>query len=126
MAPSAVRVLLVDDHTIVREGLRSLLHTYPNIEVVGEAGNGEDAVVSVGELQPAVVLIDIHMPKMDGIAASRLIKTQYPYVAILGLSGNPQGYYVDAMLKAGACEVITKDKAVDELYRAIQKAVTAV
>lgn len=64
MATSSVRVLLVDDHTIVREGLRTLLHTYPkNIEVVGEAGNGEEAVLSVGELQPAVVVIDIHMPK---------------------------------------------------------------
>ena len=120
-----VRVLLVDDHTMVRQGLRSILQTYPNLEVVGEASTGEEAVDGAGKLRPAVVVMDIAMPKMDGIAATRLIKTNFPHIAVLGLSVNTQGYHVDAMLKAGAFEVLTKEKAVNELYGAIQRAVAS-
>ncbi|HKC93215.1 MAG TPA: response regulator transcription factor, partial [Nitrospira sp.] len=79
-----IRVLLVDDHVMVRQGLRNVLQAYPNIEVVGEAGNGEEAVSIIGKLHPAVVVMDIIMPKMDGIAATRLIRTNYPDIAVLG------------------------------------------
>ncbi|HKE61390.1 MAG TPA: response regulator transcription factor, partial [Nitrospira sp.] len=79
-----IRVLLVDDHIMVRQGLRNVLQAYPNIEVVGEAGNGEEAVSIIGKLHPAVVVMDIIMPKMDGIAATRLIRTNYPDIAVLG------------------------------------------
>ena len=123
---SPIRVLLVDDHTIVRQGLRSLLESYPNIAVVGEASDGEEALASAGKLQPAVVVMDINMSKMDGIAATRLIKTQYPEIIVLGLSVNATAYYLDAMQKAGAFEVLSKDSAVDTLYGAIQRAVAAV
>lgn len=119
-----IRVFLADDHTMVRQGLRSLLQSYPNVEVVGEAGDGEEAVLKVSKLQPAVVVMDITMPKMDGITATRLVKTQFPQIAVLGLSVNVQSYHLDAMIKAGACDVITKEKAVDDLYGAIQKAVS--
>ena len=78
---SKVRVLLVDDHLMVRQTLRSILQPHPNIEVVGEAGDGDEAVVSVGTLQPDVVVMDMNMQKMDGITAARLIKTQYPHVS---------------------------------------------
>ena len=121
-----IRVLLVDDHLMVRQGLRNVLQAYPNIEVVGEAGNGEEAVSIVGKLHPAVVVMDIIMPKMDGVAATRLIRTNYPDIAVLGLSVTPHSYHIDAMIKAGAFEVLTKEKAVHELYSEIQRAVAAV
>jgi len=121
-----IRVLLVDDHVMVRQGLRNVLQAYPNIEVVGEAGNGEEAVSIIGKLHPAVVVMDIIMPKMDGIAATRLIRTNYPDIAVLGLSVTPHSYHIDAMIKAGAFEVLTKEKAVHELYSEIQRAVAAV
>jgi len=121
-----IRVLLVDDHVMVRQGLRNVLQAYPNIEVVGEAGNGEEAVAMVGKIHTAIVVMDIIMPKMDGIAATRLIKTNYPDIAVLGLSVTPHSYHIDAMIKAGAFEVLTKEKAVHELYSAIQRAVAAI
>ena len=121
-----VRVLFADDHTLVRQGLRSLLENYPNIEVVGEATNGEEAVLKAENLQPTVVVMDIGMSKMDGITAARLIKAKHPHIAVIGLSDTDKGYEVDAMLKAGACETLTKERVVDELCSAIQRAVTSV
>jgi DNA-binding NarL/FixJ family response regulator len=126
VAAQRIRVLLVDDHTMVRQGLRNVLQAYPNIEIVGEAGNGEEAVSSVAKLQPTVVVMDIMMKKMDGIAATRLIKTNYPDIAVLGLTITPHTYHLEAMLKAGAFEVVTKDNAIHELYNAIQRAVAAI
>ena len=125
-AAQKIRVLIVDDHIMVRQGLRALLMSYPNIEVVGEAGNGEEALSSAAKLQPTVIVMDIGMPSLDGIGATRLIKTQYPQMAVLGLSVNAPTYHVDAMMKAGAFEVLTKEKAVDELYSAIQRATASI
>ena len=125
-AAQKIRVLIVDDHAMVRQGLRAVLQSYPNIEVVGEAANGEEGVSSVQKLQPAVIVMDIGMPNLDGIGATRMIKMQYPQIAVVGLSVNAPSFHVDAMLKAGAFEVLTKEKAVDELYSAIQRAIAAV
>ena len=100
---SKVRVLLVDDQPNVRRTLGRILEPYPNIEVVGEASDGDEAVASVGTLQPAVVVMDIKMNKMDGITAARLIKTQYPDVLVLGFSAELKDYEVNAMQQAGAC-----------------------
>jgi len=125
-AAQKIRVLIVDDHVMVRQGLRAVLQSYPNIEVVGEAGNGEEAVMSAANLKPTIVVMDIGMPTLDGIGATRLIKTQYPEMAVVGLSVNAPSYSVEAMLKAGAFEVLTKDKAVDQLYSAIQRATAAI
>jgi len=121
-----IRLLIVDDHAMFRQVVRSILQPYPNIEVVGEASDGDEAVVSVGQLKPAVVLIDVNMQKMDGVTAARLIKVQYPEVAILGLSAKAKHYDIYAMQKAGAFEVLSKEQSVQELYAAIQRAVAAV
>jgi len=125
-AAQKIRVLIVDDHAMVRQGLRAVLQSYPNIEVVGEAANGEEGVSSVQKLQPTAIVMDIGMPNLDGIGATRMIKMQYPQIAVVGLSVNAPSFHVDAMLKAGAFEVLTKEKAVDELYSAIQRAIAAV
>ena len=116
----------MDDHTLVRQGLRSALQAYPNIQVVGEAIDGEWAVLTAARLQPTVVVMDINMSKMDGITATRLIKTQHPQIAVLGLSVDLKDYQIYAMQKAGAFEVLKKDNAVADLYGAIQRAVAAV
>jgi DNA-binding NarL/FixJ family response regulator len=111
---------------MVRQGLRSALEAYPNIEVVGEAENGEEAVSKAERLEPTVVVMDINMEKMDGITATRFIKTQNPQIVVLGVSVEAKDYEVYAMQKAGAVEVLTKDKAVNDLYAAIQRAVASV
>ena len=121
-----IRVLLVDDHTMVREGLRSVLDSYPNIEIVGQAGDGEQAIQMAAKLQPSVVLMDINLPKMDGITATRYIKTNHPHIAVIGFSMTVHSYSEYAMLKAGAFEVLPKDKAVHDLYGAIQRAVASI
>jgi DNA-binding NarL/FixJ family response regulator len=121
-----IRVLLVEDHTLVRQGLRSALEAYPNIEVVGEARDGEAAVLSALKLQPTAVIMDINIPRMDGITAARLIKKQHPQIVVVGLSVDPKDYQVHAMQNAGAVKVINKDSAVTELYGALQEAVAAV
>jgi len=108
---------------MVRHGLRCTLEVYPSIEVVGEASDGEEAVACVAKVQPTVVVIDIIMPKMDGIAATRLIKTQYPQIAIVGLTRDLNDYTSYSMKKAGAFEVVDKKKAVVELYDALERAV---
>jgi len=126
MATQLIHVLLVDDHTMVRQGLRSVLESYPNIKVVGQAGDGETACRMVATLQPTLVLMDINLPKMNGIAATRFIKTNYPHIAVIGFSMTVHSYSEYAMLKAGAFEVLPKDKAVHELYSSIQRAVASI
>ena len=123
--PTKIRVLLVDDHLMVRQTLRKLLKPFPNIEIIGEAADGDEAVAEVGTLRPTVVVMDINMQKMDGVTAARLIKTQYPDIAIVGLSADPKDYNVYAMERAGAFEVFTKERAYENLYDAIQRAVAA-
>ena len=108
---------------MVRQGLRCALEGYLDIEVVGEASDGEQAVVAVAKFQPTVVIMDIVMPKMDGIVATRLIKTQYPQIAVIGLTRELKDYTSYSMKKVGASEVVDKKNAVDELYDAIQRAV---
>ncbi|HKO29603.1 MAG TPA: PAS domain S-box protein [Nitrospiraceae bacterium] len=117
-------VLLVDDHSMVRQGLRTMLESYADIEVIGEAANGEEAVTSVEQLQPAIVVMDINMPKMNGIDATAKIKSCYPHITVIGLSVNVGRDSAEAMRNAGAAMLLTKDAAVDELYIAIQQSVS--
>ena len=127
MAKAAlIRVLLADDHAMVRQGLRSALQAYPNIEVVGEAGDGDEAVAVASKLQPTIVVMDINMSKMDGITATRLIKLQHPHIVVIGLTADLKDYQVYAMQKAGAFAVLSKENAVTELYGAIQRAVASI
>ena len=121
-----IRILLVEDLTIVREGFRSLLQNFPNLEVVGEAGNGEEALQKAGTLKPTLVLMDVNMPKMDGVTATRLIKQNHPEVAVVGLTAEAPDYVRYSMLKAGAFDVVMKGQAVSELYSTIQRAVASV
>ncbi len=119
----SIRVLLVDDHAMVRQGLRCTLEVYPSIEVVGEASDGDEVLACVAKVQPTVIVIDIVMPKMDGIAATRLIKAQHPKIAVIGLTRELKDYTSYSMKKAGASEVVDKKNAVVELYDAIKRAV---
>lgn len=119
---ATIRVLLVDDDSMVRQVLSRMLASYPDLDVVGQAATGEEAVSRVEELSPQVVIMDIRMPKMDGIAAAREIKQRYPHVQIIGLSEYGNGYNADAMLKAGAVAVFHKSRSPEELYPAIMNA----
>ena len=116
----ALRVLLVDDHARVRAALRDLLQSYPNLSLVGEASNGEEAIRLVRELSPSVVVMDINMPKLNGIDATMRIKTSYPHVVIVGLSVSASDAHRKAMTAAGATALISKYMAVEQLYVEIQ------
>ena len=115
-----IRVLLAEDHTIVRKGLRSLLDAEPDIEVVGEADNGRQAIQQVHDLGPDVVLMDITMPELNGLEATRRIKGQFPQVQVLVLSMHANEQYVFEILRAGASGYLVKQSAVAELVLAIR------
>jgi DNA-binding NarL/FixJ family response regulator len=121
-----IRVLLVDDNTLLLYTIRTILKQYPNIEVVGEAVNGEEAVLQAEQLLPHVVVMDISMPKMDGIASTRLIRANFPRIVVLGLTTNTEGCFLNAMSQAGAFNTLAKENAVTELHKAIQHAVASV
>lgn len=116
-----IRVLVVDDHAMLRQGLRTMLETNADIEVVGEACDGEEALISAEKLQPAVVVIDINMPKMNGIEATARLKARYPDIIIIGLSVNAGEENQEAMKRAGAMRLITKEAAVEQLYAVIKE-----
>lgn len=120
----AIRVLLVDDHARVRAALRDLLQSYPNLFLVGEASNGEEAIRLVRELSPSVVVMDINMPKLNGIDATMRIKRSYPHVVIVGLSVSTSDAHRKAMTAAGATTLISKYMAVEQLYVEIQAAIS--
>jgi len=116
-----LRILLVDDHPIFRQALRADLEAYASIRIVGEARNGEEAVISAARLQPTVVVMDINMPKMDGVTATMLIKAQNPSIVVVGLSVDLKDYQLYAMQQAGALTVIRKGSPIAELYAALQE-----
>jgi len=114
------RVLLADDHKILRQGLRTLLEQEPDIQVVGEADNGRLSVKLATELAPDVVIMDVAMPDLNGIDATRRIAEAEPKARVLALSMHSDGRYVRGMLQAGARGYILKDCAAEELTRAIR------
>ncbi len=116
-----VRVLICDDHAIVRKGIRALLATRPGIEVVGEAGDGAQAITQAAELRPDVVLMDIVMPELDGIEATRRITAQQPDAHILVLTSFAADDKVFPAIKAGALGYLLKGSGPDELVRAIHQ-----
>jgi len=115
-----IRVFLADDHLILREGIRSLLGKVPDIEIVGEAGEGGEAVDKVGQLVPDVVLMDITMPGMSGLEATKQIKQKYPQVKVLILTIHETNQYLSQMLQAGASGYVVKTTAASELISAIR------
>jgi CheY-like chemotaxis protein/anti-sigma regulatory factor (Ser/Thr protein kinase) len=117
-----IRVLLVDDHAMMRQGLRSVLEAYSDIEIVGEAGDGEEAIAGTERLRPSIVVMDINMPRMNGIEATSRIKQRFPETIVVGLSVNAAHDNQAAMAQAGASALLTKEAAVDQLYRNIQEA----
>jgi DNA-binding NarL/FixJ family response regulator len=120
---SPIRVLLAEDHPMMRESLRIILQSFPHVLIVGESITGEDAVVNAEALQPDIVLMDINIPLLDGVAATRQIKTRYPHIAVIGLTCHASGNTVNAMTSAGAFHVLPKENAL-ELYDIMQRAVT--
>ena len=117
---SSISILLAEDHVITRQGIRRLLEDEKDLAVIGEAGDGEQAVQMVTEMKPDVVVIDIAMPKLNGIEATRQIKLIHPHTAVLMLSAYDDDEYVFGLLKAGAAGYLLKNVSGDELIRAIR------
>jgi two-component system response regulator NreC len=115
-----IRVLLVDDHDIVRTGLRSYLESQGGVEVVAEAKNGSEAIVKALEIQPDVIIMDITMPDMDGLEATRKLNQQCKNCKILALTVHEDKQYFFEMMKAGATGYLTKGAVAEELINAIQ------
>ncbi len=115
-----IHVLIVDDHTILRAGLRMLLNAHPDIEVVGEASDGNQAIMSAQRLQPDVILMDIAMPECNGIEATRQIKRLIPETRVLVLTMHENEEYLFQVLRAGASGYILKEAADTELVTAIR------
>jgi DNA-binding NarL/FixJ family response regulator len=121
----ALRVLLVDDHLLVRQGLESILRGYEDLLVVGEAADGEEAVERAHQLHPDVVVMDVNMPRMDGVEATRRIKQDLPRAAVIGLSVNVNNQVEKAMRDAGAAAYLTKETAVEDLHAVIHEVLRA-
>lgn len=117
-----IRVLIVDDHSVVRQGLQMFLALDPDIEVVGEADNGQEALHQARELQPDVILMDLLMPKMDGITAITAIRRELPDIEVIALTSVLEDASVVRAVKAGATGYLLKDTEADELCRAIKAA----
>lgn len=116
----SIRILLADDHKITRQGLRSLLEQQDDMEVAAEAENGRTAVALVDELLPDVVIMDVTMPDLNGVEATRQIVSKYPDVKVIALSMHSDTLFVTEMLRSGASGYLLKDCAFEELTRAIR------
>lgn len=115
-----IRIVIAEDHAVVRQGTRQLLERYPDMDVIGEAADGEEAVARVRDLKPDVVIMDVRMPRLSGIEATRKIKEESPGVAVLALTAHDDDEYVFALLDAGANGYLLKTTEVDELVRAVR------
>jgi DNA-binding NarL/FixJ family response regulator len=116
-----VRVLAVDDQRVVREGLAMLLGLLPDVEVVGTAANGEEALVMAEELRPDVILMDLRMPRMDGVEATRRLRASHPQIKVVVLTTYADDRSVIDALRAGALGYLTKDAGADEIRQALQR-----
>ncbi len=123
--PNRIRVLIVDDHPMVRLGLSGFLRDFDDLELVGEASSGQEGVALCTQAQPDVVLMDLMMPDMDGIAATALIRQMHPQVQVIALTSFGTEELVKAALKAGAIGYLLKNVTTDELAQAIRAAVVS-
>jgi two-component system NarL family response regulator len=119
-----IKVLIVDDHRVVREGLSAILKSKENLHVVGEAQDGQEAVEHVRSLEPDVVLMDVSMPRMGGVEATRIIKREFPHIGIIALTMYEEQQYIFDLVRAGATGYLLKDsdsaqivKAIESIYR---------
>lgn len=116
---SPIRVLLVDDHAMVRQGLRSVLEGYADLDIIAEAGDGEEAVNLADVLKPDLIVMDVNLPRLDGIEATKRILQAQPETVVVGLSVNQAEHVMRAMRAAGAAAFLTKESAADQLYETI-------
>jgi DNA-binding NarL/FixJ family response regulator len=119
-----LKVLLADDHQVIREGLRMLLDSHNGVEVVGEAENGRKVIAMLQKIVPDVIVMDVSMPELNGIDATTRIRKEYPSVKILALSMHTDRRFIEGMLKAGASGYLVKDCAATELLSAIEMVAT--
>jgi NarL family two-component system response regulator LiaR len=122
--PDRIRVLIVDDHSVVRSGLSAFLLAFEDLEQVGEAANGEEAVRLCAKMKPDVILMDLQMPVMDGVTATRAIREGCPDTQVIALTSFGERERVQAALKAGAVGYLLKDTSAEELVAAIRNAAT--
>lgn len=125
MREGKIRVLVVDDHPVIREGLRRLLEEQPDFEVVGEAEDGAMALERTHTLRPDVEVMDVNMPRMTGIAATRQITSTFPDVKVIGFSMHNEESVVSAMRQAGAMAHVSKDEASEALCDTIRHCMKA-
>ncbi len=115
-----IRILLADDHAVVRQGFRLILAAQPDMEIVGEDGNGREAVEQAEKLQPDIVVMDVAMPELNGIEATRRINEKLPRTRVLALSMHKDSVYVREILRAGARGYLLKDSADSDLLAAVR------
>ena len=118
-----IKILLVDDHPHIRKLLRELIETYDELRIIGEAVNGEEAVLLAAKLKPDAIVMDIHLPVLSGVPATTLIKIANPFTAVIGLTAGDPQEDAKSMAIAGAAAVINKSEVLDALYPAIADAV---
>jgi NarL family two-component system response regulator LiaR len=121
-ASALIRVMIVDDHTMVRTGLSAFIEAKPDLELVGEAKNGQEALRVCEQVKPDVILMDLVMPRMDGIATTRVIREHWPEVQVIALTSFQDQARVQEALQAGALSYLMKDVSIDELADAIRDA----
>ena len=121
MSNPRIRVLAVDDQRVVREGLAMLLGLLPDVEVVGTAADGEEALTLAGELRPDVILMDLRMPRVDGVEATRRLRVSHPEIKVVVLTTYADDRSVIDALRAGALGYLTKDAGADEIRQALQR-----
>ena len=120
-----IRLLIADDHALVRSGLRSMLQREPGIEIVGDARNGREAVELCRSLGPDLVLMDVRMPEMDGLEATRAVKREFPETGVLMVTMHENRDYILEATKAGAAGYVLKDASRNELLSAVRRVVDA-
>jgi two-component system, NarL family, response regulator NreC len=115
-----IRILLADDHAVVRQGFRMILSAHSDLEIVGEAGNGREAVDLAATLRPDVVVMDVAMPDLNGIEATRRVTASNPHIRVVALSMHKDSVYVREILRAGARGYLLKDSVADDLVAAVR------